>query len=527
MSSPRLLRLVSDARLISLVREGNRAAFEALYDRHHRAILSFCRHVLGNMDEAEDAVQHTFVAAYSDLMASEKPIQLRAWLFAIARNRCLTIIRSRREQPTADLLEPATEGLAAQVQRRQDLRDLVADLQRLPEEQRMALVLAEMDALSHEQVAAVLGVPPKKVKALVFQARESLLASRSARETDCAEIRAQLSTLTGGALRRTALRRHLRDCAGCREFRSQVDRQHQRLRVVIPVAPTLALKEAVLGGTAGGGVAAGLAGGGLIASSAVKGGALKSLIAAAVAGFGALAATTGLPPLTDTGHAPLRPAHRLGAEPATTLGSVRDIKLGGAAGYNRRATVHVLTGAAGPARGGGARTRGVGSRRGGRSGGAGVSGLMPGANSPRAGTYPATAGGQQAGGSAPPADPATGASGPAAAGGPDTGTRNDGSAAVLGPAPTDTGSSTPASNSGPAPPSSNATSLNPGGSTTAPGSTSGSGSGSSGDPTGQSSGPGGGDPGQSGGGDSGSGTSLNPGGGASSWPGGGSGSGPG
>jgi RNA polymerase sigma factor (sigma-70 family) len=219
-----LLRVATDARLVARVREGNRAAFEAIYDRHHRAILSFCRHMLGSVEEAEDAVQHTFLAAYNDLVSSNKPIHLRAWLFTIARNRCHSMLRARREQPYGELDETATEGLATQVQRREELRNLVGDLRRLPNEQRAALVLSEMNALSHEQIADVLGVPKDKVKALVFQARESLVASRVARETDCAEIRDQLANVRGGALRRANLRRHLRECAGCREFRAEVER---------------------------------------------------------------------------------------------------------------------------------------------------------------------------------------------------------------------------------------------------------------------------------------------------------------
>src|ERR1700757_4345445 len=128
-TSPRLLRVASDARLVGLIREGRSAAFEAAYDRHHRGILSFCRHMLGDADEAEDAVQHTFMAAYNDLISSEQPIHLRASLFRSAQPRCPSFGRAGRGQPMSELDEPATEGLAAQVQRRQDLRDLVGDMQ--------------------------------------------------------------------------------------------------------------------------------------------------------------------------------------------------------------------------------------------------------------------------------------------------------------------------------------------------------------------------------------------------------------
>ncbi|HWF33720.1 MAG TPA: RNA polymerase sigma factor, partial [Solirubrobacteraceae bacterium] len=273
---------------MALIRDGNANAFEAVYDRHYRSILSFCRHMLGCADEAEDALQHTFLAAYNDLVSSRKPIRLRAWLFTIARNRCLSILRARRERAALEFEEPATDGLAVQVQRRQDLRDLVVDINHLPDDQRAALVLAEMGALSHDEIGSVLGVPREKVKALIFQARESLLADRAAREADCREIREQLATMRGAALRRTTLRRHLRGCQGCREYRHELERQRRRIAVILPVAPTFALRQAVVGVTAGGGLAgAGVAGSGLLgASSVLKGVAGKALIGALIAAAG-------------------------------------------------------------------------------------------------------------------------------------------------------------------------------------------------------------------------------------------------
>src|SRR4051794_41552086 len=68
-----LLRVASDERLVDHVRAGSEAAFEVVYDRHHRGILAFCRHMLGSVEEAEDAVQHTFMAAYRALLGSDKP----------------------------------------------------------------------------------------------------------------------------------------------------------------------------------------------------------------------------------------------------------------------------------------------------------------------------------------------------------------------------------------------------------------------------------------------------------------------
>ncbi len=287
--SPSRFRLASDARLVALVREGRSGAFESLYDRHQRGILSFCRHLLGDQHEAEDAVQHTFMAAYSSLLASQQPIHLRPWLFAIARNRCYSILRAQRERPAADLEEESvTDGLAVEVERRQDLRDLVIDLSRLPDDQRAAIVLAELESLSHAEIAVVLSVPRDKVKALVFQARESLLASRTARDTSCHEIRTQLALGRAGALRRSNLRRHLRDCDGCRAYRAQVQRQRRQFAALLPVAPTLLAKEGVLAAALGAGGVAAVGGSGLIATSALKTGFLKGVAAAIIAGAGTL-----------------------------------------------------------------------------------------------------------------------------------------------------------------------------------------------------------------------------------------------
>lgn len=257
-------RMLSDEALVGAVRAGDRRAFELLFDRYHKRLLSFCRHMLAAREEAEDAVQQTFLAAYRDLCASTKSIHLRPWLYTIARNQCLLVLRRRRERVGIEELEPATEGLSAEVQRREELRQMLMDVSHLPEDQRAALLLAELGDLSHPEIARVVGCRREKVKALVFQARESLATSRAARETPCSEVREQLATLKGGALRRTGLRRHVSECAACRSFEVEIKRQRQALAVVLPVAPMAALKPSVLAGigihaggaaTAGGGTA--------------------------------------------------------------------------------------------------------------------------------------------------------------------------------------------------------------------------------------------------------------------------------
>ena len=292
LRSKRLLALAGDERLVEQIRRGNELAFEVVFERHGAGILAFCRHMLGSREEAEDAVQHTFAAAYRDLArASDRKIALRPWLYTIARNRCLSLLRARREQ-AAELEDLPTEGLSDEVERRAELRDLLADVRELPEDQRAALLLAEAGGMSHAEVAQVLGCEPGSVKGLVFRARSNLIERREARHMPCSEIREQLATLRGGALRRNELRHHLRHCPGCSGYRDEVRRQRQMLAVALPVVPGLGLKSKVLAaagvagtGGSGGAAAGGLAGGGALASL----GSLGSGTVAKVAIAGALA----------------------------------------------------------------------------------------------------------------------------------------------------------------------------------------------------------------------------------------------
>jgi RNA polymerase sigma factor (sigma-70 family) len=282
--SRKLLTAFKDERLVAQLRRGNDAAFEVLYDRHHAAVLSYCRHMLGSRDEAEDALQQAFVSAHADIVATDKPIRFKAWIFTIARNRCLSILRARREQPTEHVDHVSTAGLSEEVQHRADLKELLTDMHELPEDQRAALILSELGDLSHADVAEVIGCEVAKVKSLVFQARSGLMERREARETPCEEIREQLATLRGGSLRRGPLRRHLKACPGCAQFRVEVRRQRHAVAAVLPVVPTLALRDNALAAvgigasTAGGGV---LAGGGAGAVVAAKAGVAKVAVIAA------------------------------------------------------------------------------------------------------------------------------------------------------------------------------------------------------------------------------------------------------
>jgi RNA polymerase sigma factor (sigma-70 family) len=369
------------------VRAGDERAFEAIFDRHHRPLLAFCRHMLGTREDAEDALQHVFVAAHAALLADDRPIQLKPWLYAIARNRCLSVLRSRRDAVALDAdFEPSTDGLAVahEVERRQELRDMLADLGRLAPEQREALVLAELGDLSHEEIAAVLGVVTGKVKALIFQARENLAGYRQARAADCEEIRAQLATLRGSALRRAHIQRHVAVCSGCAAFRDEVSRQRAALAVLLPVVPSVALKHSAL--SAAGVAAAGESGAVLsgLAAAGSSGGVAKTLaVVAVVAGTGGGAVAVRQAATSPAGAAIERaaratvPAHAATARPLVVRATATPVA---------RATPRArTTGPARPAsrrakhaRGAAAGTRGRSATAPGRTGTAGKSAIAPG-----------------------------------------------------------------------------------------------------------------------------------------------------
>jgi RNA polymerase sigma factor (sigma-70 family) len=283
------MALSRDARLVARVRRGDKSAFEALHARHQPAVLAFCRHLTGNREDAEDAVQHTFLAAYRRIVDSADEIELRPWLFAVARNRSISLLRARRER-VADGPEAAPvafDGLAVEVERRQELRDLVRDMARLPEPQRAALVLSQLDALSYREIGSVLEVSPEKVKALVFQARSSLASTREAREAPCFEIRSEIATARGSGLRRRLLRRHVGQCDGCREFEVTVMRQRRDLAILLPVAPSAGLGPAIIEAALGREGAATAGAGGAVAAAGGAGGAGVTGTLAALGGGGA------------------------------------------------------------------------------------------------------------------------------------------------------------------------------------------------------------------------------------------------
>jgi RNA polymerase sigma factor (sigma-70 family) len=295
-----LLRLQSDERLIALVRRGNQHAFEALVARYQSRLLAFCRHMLSSKEDAEDVLQEVFAAAFNAILADEREINVRPWLYRIARNRSLNHLRRATAVGVDSMDVHLSEGgltTADKVHKREEFRLLIADVQDLPETQRTALLLREIDALSYEQIAEAMETTVPSVKSLLVRARVSLAEAAQARLLSCDEVRVELGAVAEGIARTTApVRRHLRTCERCAHFRKQLRANNRAMAVLYPVGPLFLLKKTVLAqlgaaSAASGGTAAAGAGGAAAAGGALQAG-MSTLATKAVAGLAAAAIVT-------------------------------------------------------------------------------------------------------------------------------------------------------------------------------------------------------------------------------------------
>ncbi len=298
-----LLKLQGDGRLIAMVRNGNAGAFETIVDRYQGRLLGFCRQMLGSTEDAEDVLQEVFVNAYRAMLADEREINLRPWLYRIARNRCLNHLR----KPTADAQEsmdmvPMVEAgsTAEKVHNREEFRQLLADVSKLPETQRSALLLREMDAMSYEEIAQAMDTSVPSVKSLLVRARISLAEATQARMLTCGEVRLELAEAAEGLGKVSGpVRRHVRDCDECADFRSQVRSNDKVLAALFPAGGLIALKGFIAGklgfGGASGGAATGAAGAGAggAATGAVGGVGAALGSSGAAGGIGAVGGAIG------------------------------------------------------------------------------------------------------------------------------------------------------------------------------------------------------------------------------------------
>src|SRR5437588_4353211 len=342
---------LSDELLARQAARGSQRAFAVLYERYHQPLYRYCRSILRNDPDAQDALQSTFAGALSALQRGQRNAPLRPWLFRIAHNESIAVIRRRARDASQETPEDSRGAISSaeeEAAERARWASLVADLAELPERARAALLMRELSGLSHQEMAIALAPTVGGAKQAIFEARQALLELSEGRAMRCDDVRRRISEGDRRVLRGRGVRAHLRDCAGCEQFAAAIGTRREELRAFAPVlapAASAALLQRALGGAAGhgGGVATSSAVGASAASSPVAtsaaagaagkaaGAAISSKVLAAVAVVAtAGAGVAGVSTLASRGSAPDRLASHSSA--AGGVGSSRVTAHGAASG---------------------------------------------------------------------------------------------------------------------------------------------------------------------------------------------------
>jgi RNA polymerase sigma factor (sigma-70 family) len=226
------LRTLSDERLAELAGAGHSDALGTLYERYREALSRYCRSIVHDAEDANDALQNTMVSVLRALHGHGPSGPVRPWLYRIAHNESVSIIRRRHDH---ERLSPDTPGrsdpaLASLIKDR--LNTILNDLRSLPESQRDALIMRVLGGLEYAEIAAALNLTPISARRHVFEARVGLREIAAGRETDCGEIVRRISDGDGRVLRARSVRGHLRGCSSCSAFERRIRTRPETLRLV-------------------------------------------------------------------------------------------------------------------------------------------------------------------------------------------------------------------------------------------------------------------------------------------------------
>ena len=302
-------------------------SFADVYVEHMPEITRYCRSILRDPTDAEDAAQNAMERALKALADGPAPERIRPWLLTIAQRESINLLRLRRRMAPAELDESSlgpqgsAEELAAV---RERLAELLADVRELSPRQREVLVARELGGRSYEQIAASMGTSVSAAQQLVLEARQSLRQFEAGRSLECRDVQAWISGHDHARVGTRRVRAHLRCCSGCRGFRTGIAARRRDFGLLLP-------------GVAGGGawwswLAGAIGQGGAKLAAA---GAVAVTGAAVIAGPALLDQHPNLPRLADSLHAssaskPAPPllrseiAVRLAAGPATDAQDRRD-----------------------------------------------------------------------------------------------------------------------------------------------------------------------------------------------------------
>jgi RNA polymerase sigma factor (sigma-70 family) len=164
-----------EERLAREARGGDRRALAKIFSDFHQPLYRYCLAIVGDRQDAEDALQETMIKVLRSLPGEEREIALRPWLYRIAHNESIELLRRRRESVSLEESEPAAGGaLAEQIETRERLRQLISDLGALPERQRRALLMREAVGLDFDEIGAALDTSAATARQTLYEARLGL-----------------------------------------------------------------------------------------------------------------------------------------------------------------------------------------------------------------------------------------------------------------------------------------------------------------------------------------------------------------
>jgi RNA polymerase sigma factor (sigma-70 family) len=255
----------TDEMLARAAQAGDDDAFAVLFARYHRRLELYCRSIVRHEEDARDAAQNAMAKALVALRRHDGDLQVRPWLYRIAHNEAISVLRARRRHAALDedLGVGAGDPLDELISRERLARTF-ASVRELPGEQREALLLRELMGLSHEEIGAAIGTSAARAKHVVFRARAALTADATAGDEDCTRIRLLLRDGDGRRRRSRVVRGHLRCCGPCRAW-DDAHRPRARRRLVAAPAALAGWLAGIIGGAGGGAV--GVAGTAKVAAS--------------------------------------------------------------------------------------------------------------------------------------------------------------------------------------------------------------------------------------------------------------------
>lgn len=262
MRATPLLRLSTDDTLVRRATGGDDDAYALLYDRYRVRLEAYCRGILRHDEDARDAAQNALAAAYQALRRGTHPATFRPWLFRIAHNEAISLLRRRRvSAELPETLPGGQRGPADALELREELTAVLDAVRALAPGARSALLLRELAGLEYPEVAQVLGTTPGGARQAVFEARVALQDDRVGRGTDCEVIRHELSVHDGRRRQSRQIRGHLRGCGSCRDWSRAQRQRRQRLALGSLPFPFAGWLGGAIGGLAGAGSGATLSSG--------------------------------------------------------------------------------------------------------------------------------------------------------------------------------------------------------------------------------------------------------------------------